>query len=383
MVQPADPYRRNNHDNLTDGADGANASNAANARRSNAAPPGAGPAPWDVVVPTGDHDQAAIAIAARNMLATPRSDGILYVGVNVSGEATEINALRANARVDVIQDAHTQGVYEWHGRRFDLDIAEGRRAFVATLGVDAEKGRAVDALLFRCRDEADKAKLAGIIDTLARGERGETIPSRIVISGHSAQGLSVYDQSGKNGKVFLGDVRAAARIFPNAARQIEDIHVAACSSANNVTLELPEWRRAFPNLVSVWAHDGEAPPAAGAELAEWERKTRGRASNVVPEAATMKNAHAAAWSSDGGLREGLGISDIRDNVQQVKVYFDDQWNLRPTKDARADAYWADKAYRAFRSLSQCADATAQERAFGKERADALFEILHPSTEGAR
>ena len=64
-----------------------------------------------------------------------------------------------------------------------------------------------------------------------KGERGEPVPSRLVVSGHSS-GADVWDENPDgHGTLELDLVRKLAALMPRAAAQIEDVQLAGCSTA--------------------------------------------------------------------------------------------------------------------------------------------------------
>src|SRR5207248_2611767 len=126
------------------------------------------------------------------------------------------------------------------------------------------------------------ASFAGIASVLARAERGESVPSRWILSGH--YGDTITDGSGTGNAVRTEDVRAIAKAFPKGAAFVEDIMISGCYSGGKEQLEA--WKSAFPNLRTAWGYGVEgsrgerdkSPTGANAlrHIQEWEIETRGR-----------------------------------------------------------------------------------------------------------
>lgn len=230
------------------------------------------------------------------------NDDVTFVGMNPTGqgEAAEF-ARRSGTRTTFIGNAREQDRVEEGGRTYDLRDRAGIDAYTRTFGLGEDQRRRVaDAIETAgpgARDEA--ARLARHWST---AERGGTIPSRMVISGHSV-GNGVWGDG--NGTLSVDTMRNLARAMPKAAGQVEDLHIAGCYSGGRNGLD--KWREVFPNAKTVWAYSGSAPGAASgaqAHLSRWERATRGRADDLDPAVArsTRKGENVETWSERGGYR---------------------------------------------------------------------------------
>jgi hypothetical protein len=187
------------------------------------------------------------------------NDRILYVGMNEASAATEEHALRATG-ASVIAIRARDGALDVD--RFVEDLAE-------KYGFGPEQADAiVCALESQC--ESGRDELARIAAAWAPGETGETIPSRLVISGHHSGGHFW----GHTSQLDLDAVRALAQALPNAARQIEDIHFSGCFTECHVKAA-GEWQECFPNLRTMWGYAEYAPLAPTRDLVTWERASRG------------------------------------------------------------------------------------------------------------
>ena len=97
-------------------------------------------------------------------------------------------------------------------------------------------------------DPDAKDELAQLTKTWAKGERGEEIPSRLVLSGHSV-GDGVWGDH--NGEIYRRDIADLAKAMPRAAAQVEDLHISGCYSGGQGDVD--SWRGIFP-AKTVWAY---------------------------------------------------------------------------------------------------------------------------------
>jgi hypothetical protein len=250
----------------------------------------------------------------------PSNDDVLYVGMNSESSAAESEALARFVRLQTVAHGSKDDSVEIGGERLALavdggkDVAASRAniaAFVAKLGVSPAVAREVEAVLLRARPGA-RDELAGIARVWARAERGETIPSRVVLSGHSS-GNHIWDGSEKNGSLYIADFLALARAMPRAAAQIEDVHMSACNTAAQISQEVyrKQWTEAFPNLATVWAYAGYSPSAPTHHLQAWASATSGRAQSIKVPAA-YADQRAAVWTrSQGYVERGFSLAELR------------------------------------------------------------------------
>ena len=227
----------------------------------------------------------------------PANDDVAFVGLNPSA-ATEMAAVGRRARVVPLgSSAFDETAVRIDGRLHDLTNAADIRSFVSTLGLERERAERVVAAIEHA-DHAGRDDLARIAAAWAPAERGATIPSRLVLSGH-ASGTGVHGTGGTVSNAALGRLAAA---MPNAATQIEDLAVSACWSGAERKVE--QWRSVFPRLQTLFGYDGAAPSQGGAarHLVLWERATRGRADRLprTIAAGTRRGDQVATWSARGG-----------------------------------------------------------------------------------
>ena len=211
---------------------------------------------------------------------TPRgNDEILFIGMNnetrtSAGAKYEITELRkTGATVHTITDSRIGAdKIRVDGRTYDLTTTQGRDGFVQTLGLPAEQSAKIADVLARTGDNA-RDEMAQIAQVFARAEKGGSIPSRLLLSGHHV-GSGVWGDN--NGQLSWGVVKDLCKAMPRAAEQIEDLHLSACYSGGRAKHEM--YQELFPNAKTIWAYSGTAPGAgSGATVhqAAWERATRG------------------------------------------------------------------------------------------------------------
>jgi len=287
-----------------------------------------------------------------NGAAPTFNDQILYVGMNstvgANGLAQNISEERNLGGFGVEKIAHGEdgaGVGADHIRVnrhvYDLTTSGGRDGFVATLGLpDAQTKKIAAALAGTSQDDGGRDELAAIAVVWARAEHGGTIPSRLVLSGHS-QGLTVYDGRSKDGDLSFRSIQVLADAMPRAAAQVEDLMISGCNSGHDIDgmpyTKLTSWQHHFPNLKTAWAYSADEAHSpteshAVSHIAAWRAATAGRTTHVDGAAAVRAEYHrewtayvashtdaasrpepaaklpdsVAIWSSTDGYRRGIG-----------------------------------------------------------------------------
>lgn len=206
----------------------------------------------------------------------------------------------------------------------DLATNEGSRAFAQTLGLSAETTQTIAAIV-REAAPGSRDELAALAAVFARGELGDDVPSRLVLSGHCT-GDSVYDGSGVLGTLRFADVFALARAMPRAAAQIEDVMLSACNSGHEnppAGVAIGAWAESFPNLKTVWAYAGpepersRSPTGDGAleHIEAWELATRGRQEHVNARRAIHAVGDGRSAGFDGNVSvwtpKGMNVKSAR------------------------------------------------------------------------
>lgn len=282
----------------------------------------------------------------RRFVEARLGNGVLYVGMNATHsqcdrEAALLARTGPGARRSI---GHSERDVELgpdrvrlpsEGREGDsavVDLAtpEGAHAFVDTLGISEETATALVSILVEALP-GSRDELGALASVFARGERGEDVPSRLVLSGHCT-GESVYDGSGVLGALRFADVLSLARAMPRAAAQIEDVMLSACNSGHEnlpagmapAGVAIGAWRESFPNLKTVWAYAGaedakSRSPTGDAALKHieaWELATRGRQEQLNPRRAI----HRIDDGRGVGYEGNVSIWSVRDrNVQSART----------------------------------------------------------------
>lgn len=295
----------------------------------------------------------------------PANDDVLFLGMNRESSGPETSALAAAGVRTKRIDPHGSDLEGG----FDLAAPEGRKAFVATLGLAPEVAADVEGVLARA-PAGERGVLGQVAKAWAAGERGEAVPSRLVVSGHSG-GQSVF---GDRGSFTIAQLRTLAKAMPRAASQVEDIHLSACSTRGNA-VEGESWREAFPNLKTMWAYNGSAPSPAGHHLVAWASRTKGHRDGIALDA-SLRAAKVAVWSTTKGYEDGSGPierSRARATNAEAKLgaYLDGSRRIARGSDAEARA-----DYEALRDLSTRPDAGAEEMARTHRAAEALVRARY-------
>jgi hypothetical protein len=270
----------------------------------------------------------ALASTSASTSAKPRlGDGVLYVGMNGVGAQCDREAalLARSGRGVRVSIAHGERDARLGADRalvggvaIELGTEEGAQRFARALGLSSAAADQIAAVLFAA-PSGSRDELAGIACVFARGERGEDVPSRLVLSGHSV-GNAVYDGAGALGALRFVDVFALARAMPRAAAQIEDVMLSACNSGHehgdDFQIAIGAWAEPFPNLKTVWGYaartDSHSPTGdiALAHIEAWEIATRGRQEHVDARGAIVRangrsvgfEANVHVWSRTGASR---------------------------------------------------------------------------------
>jgi hypothetical protein len=295
------------------------------------------------------------------------------------GAGTEIRALqKTGAKVVAVQDS-SEGADKLRvgGVVLDLSTPEGALAFTRTFGLSPEQTAAVAKVIVEALADA-RDELGRIAEVWAAAERGEPIPSRLLLSGHSV-GTGVWGD--ENGTLTLDAIEALAMAMPTAARAIEDVHVSGCYSGGRyVMLRL---QAIFPRAKTIWAYAGSAPGAeSGATVHEalWERATRGAAGDLDRSIAegTRKGDHVVVWTADGGYKDA-GSSRPLDALRVDVAYFEPLYELYVNGDMTVDNPQTGQLrdyYDALQALLSHPDLPAEERAPLEEKRDRTIRLLY-------
>lgn len=312
------------------------------------------------------------------------NDRILFVGMNnptltSAGAAHEIKELRKTGADLVTVTDSKAGLDKIRvgATTYDLTTAEGRAGFVATLQLPSEKAAKVAAALEGAnRDSRDE--LAAIAQIWAKAERGESAPSRLVISGHHV-GSGVYGDG--NGRISWPSLEALSKALPRGAAHVEDLHIAACYSGGEA--KETTYRGMFPNLKTVWAYNGSAPGAgSGATVHEaaWERGTRGRASDVSSTAEALKNRNVrkAEVIYTGSAAASINLASLRSEVEAGEAIYNAHFD-GSSVSASSQTGPLREYYNRVQSLLSSPSLSYSERSTLEGRRDVTIRILYYSS----
>jgi hypothetical protein len=315
----------------------------------------------------------------------PSNDRILYVGMN-PGSTYESAALRGTgAPITAIHDsAVPDQVTGPGGRLFDVSTEQGAADFVATLGLSAEQSAAVASAIFVGYPDA-RDELARIAQAWAPAERGGTMPSRLVLSGHSG-GSGVWGED--NGVLTLDSIGRLAEAMPEAARRVEDVHIAGCYSGGAYAME--RLRAIFPRVKTIWAYSGSAPaagPVAARHQVLWERATRGSRTDldraIVEHVAGGEK--VAVWSMTGGYQDGhppRPYAEVRADMDLLAPTFDAFFRGEEVVSSPQSGPLRDY-YNALQACLQHPDLPASDRAALESRRDVTIRLIYYAATVAR
>ena len=265
-------------------------------------------------------------------------DRVMYVGMNSAQHQCDREAYALHAAVvighgerDVAVGADKARVGD---RVVDLATDAGAVEFAQSLGLPDAQANVIANVIRHswhgCRDE-----LAAIARVWSAAEKGGSVPSRLVLSGH-CYGNSIWDGGDENlGALVFSNLRALASAMPRAAAHVEDVMISACSSgfvgtdATDQRDSLALWKTAFPNLKTAWgygsAKDYHSPTSQQAimHIEAWEHATRGRVQTLYAKRALdayfeevrrenpgkkidgpQQTANVSVWTASQGYVEG-------------------------------------------------------------------------------
>ena len=250
---------------------------------------------------------------ATSSQATPHFDGgVIYVGMNSKGgqDAREVSNLIGLPKTII---AHSERTTEGsdhirvNGTNLDLSTEQGAAVYAASLGLPKSQTDAI-AKTIRSAGPGSRDEVARVAEAFSKAERGGTIHSRLLLSGH-CYGDAVWDGGGDHlGELDFRSVFALADAMPRAAAHIQHVMLSACSTGfdhePNKT-SLSEWKAHFPNLLTAWGYDrpedvhSPTEAHAVAHITAWEEHTRGNVRRLDGHAAVVETQrrHAAVWKT--------------------------------------------------------------------------------------
>lgn len=255
---------------------------------------------------------------------TPKSNNdVLMVGMNEHAKDEAAALRKRGVNVTFIGDSFAGDdkvkVKDAAGRQrtYDLSTDQGITDFTMSLGLPGEQTQKIANVLHNAGADA-RDEIGMLAREFAKAEKGGTIPSRLVLSGHNV-GSGVWgDNNGKVSWDLLGQLTDA---MPRAARQIEDLHLSACYSGGQPAME--RYRAMFPNAKTIWAYAGSAPGSwsgAMTHQARWDAATRGSRDELNRAIAdgSRKGENVAVWSAKLGYVDGkepTPLADVRSDFE--------------------------------------------------------------------
>lgn len=264
------------------------------------------------------------------------NDAILYVGMNEDSAGIELGALqRATGGNVTAVMGHAGAKVDTKFGSFDLGDDAQVKAFAAKLvehyGLPAEVRGKLEGLLLATDAEptdpktghvhgAGRDEIARIALYMARAESGRgEMPSRLVLSGHSAGGEMWGDRAGR---FELRSICELGRMFPEAAKQVEDLHFSGCFTWRPLDSERAEWREAFPNVSTMWGYDRYSGHAPVGDMLAWQSATLGRR-DTIAESTVRAHPGVLAWSVGGDLvDDGADLAKLQAAKEQADARFD-------------------------------------------------------------
>ncbi len=316
---------------------------------------------------------------------TPATNNdVLMVGMNVHGKDEAAELRRRGNNVTFIGDGFADDQIKGKDaqgnlRTFDLRNDAGINDFALSLGLSGEQtGKVADAIRSAGPDARDE--VAALAREFAKAERGGTIPSRMVLSGHNVGSGIWGDDNGKLSWDILGKLTDA---MPRAARQVEDLHLSACYSGGQPAME--RYRAMFPNAKTIWAYTGSAPGAwsgAMTHQTRWDAATRGTRDELHRAIAegSRKGENVAVWSERLGYMDG----NPPQALDTVRGDFDrraDAWAQHVSGDAAVANTQAGplrEYYNSLQRLLQHPELPAAERPELEARRDRTIRLIYYS-----
>lgn len=282
-----------------------------------------------------------------NISSIKRNYNILFVGMNKDA-SYELKKLRENIAksdnnikvIGVLDKGYSVSVdsngnktelvivKDKQGNSYNLADKQGINDYVKTFNLSSEQSQkivnAINTYDIKARDE-----IAGIAEVWSDAEKGKSIPSRLLLSGHST-GNGIFGDN--NGEISFDSIDKLADAMPKAASQIEDLHISGCYAGGQHNIY--KYNQIFPNLKTVWGYTNSAPGAlSGAEAHEkiWEKATRGDTTvlnrNIV--ANTRKAENVAVWSKTNGFDDGklpMTLQQVLKQVNKTEGSYDKYYN---------------------------------------------------------
>jgi hypothetical protein len=263
------------------------------------------------------------------------------------------------------------------GTKYDLTVRAELEAYVDLLDLpEAQEKKVVAAIATGGHDIKDE--LARIAWVWADAEKGRVIPRRLVISGHS---IGDVFWGTKNGDLERSTVANLAKAMPRAARQVEDLHLAACYCGGEDAVKA--WLKIFPSLKTVWAYAGSAPGTkVGAipHLRLWDKATRGDKDTIDRKIVgnTRKGGNVAVWTRRDGYIDdspAVPIATLRSRITAAEptfqAYFKGDKTVHNTQTGELRDFYND-----IQALLRHPDLPAADRPAAEKKRDVTIRLIY-------
>jgi hypothetical protein len=282
-------------------------------------------------------------------------------------------------------------------RDYNLNEPQEQRAFVAALGLTGARAKqllevfAVSNNTWSSYGQADARDELGLIAaSFAEAERGARTIERVVLSSHSTGG-SYWGSH--NGTLYFDALARLAKLFPTAARQVEDFFIAACYNGGAASMR--RFVEAFPSLKTLLAYQGSAPgsyTSATAHQLAWEVATRGpfTTGTALQEAREglqsdlppaqregtrfYKSDHITIWTADTGFTpKGQAAEVLRREYAAGETTFREHYEGRHPIDSQQGPLR--NYYNIVQSMLASEDVIGDERKALEARRDTTVRLL--------
>ncbi|CAN5768857.1 hypothetical protein BH09MYX1_BH09MYX1_40440 [soil metagenome] len=302
------------------------------------------------------HDDAGLLAFAKNQKAAKdadyphaKNDRILYLGMNGESAAIELASLGPNATGVAHSSKSENDAITFGTVRYELGNPASAKAFAKALGFSDGRAERLANVLVSARP-GSRDELGRIAIAWANGVANGSVPTRLVVSGH-CDGEAIYGGKGDD-LLMLVDLLALAHTMPEAAANVEDLHLAGCNTAKTGVAGEDRARllSAFPKLRTFWGYQGSSPLAPVTHLQAWERGTRGTVDTLAPSRAMIDEGVTVADRSGhvDGKYARMPYAELRaqlDNADKWLPNFDKGWEpVAP--GVTCNLYWTYQAYQA-------------------------------------
>ncbi len=218
-------------------------------------------------------------------------NSIVHLGTTTNAKRESI-ALQSKTAFYGVSDGTTsrERVWDKNGAEMTLDSDAEVKKYIETFDMSSAQTNTIEKIITASIGSGWR-ELCELTRIWSQAEKGNVIPKRLILSGHSL-GSSIW---GDGGSIDFSVIAALTQAMPKAAAQIEDVHVSACYCGSYTVIM--QFQAMFPNLQSIMAYPGDGPSdGAPRHLRIWERKTRGQNADNLIAAKKKFGRETAFWS---------------------------------------------------------------------------------------